>query len=755
MKNFDIKQNIKNANENMFLNVPENVVICINKSIIDNQILQQIKNKSCYALICSEDWKSKQKKIENGKCIENCDNNSKEKYEFNGKCQENCTYYYYLDNENKYHCTQNSSCPKEFPFLSEDKKECLKNSLSKLKEYEQIYKETENEEEKIKLYNKVLESTEQAFTSENYDTSNIDNGQDDHFTLGNMRFTFTRADNQNNNNLDENMTKVHLGNCENLLRAYYNLSENVTFYMRIVDVIQEKMDISKIGFNVYCRLNGTNLEKLKLTACESQKIILSIPTKLSGDLDKLNASSSYYNDRCVSAKSGSGTDIPTKDRQIDFVENGKMVCQENCDFTYYDEGNERANCSCNFKETSSMTFDDMQIDKNKVYDNFDDTSNKKEISNLGITGCPVLGSTENIKSNPGFFSLIIILAIFVIIFIIFCTKGYNMLENKMIEVINKKFDVKNKKKKENKIKKSQTIHNKKITKRKNIKITEKNANKNKMNSETSGILKQKSVHNFIQFNIQNNITNVYDHPTTLNNNAYNSKSKPDTDYELNWLSYNEALRFDKRENCDYYGSLIRSKQLFIFTFCSFNDYNSGIIKKFMLFLSFALHYTTNALFFDDANLHQIYEDEGKYNISYQLPKIISSAVISTAVLRLMLQFLVLTDRDILYVKNQPTRDQAYNMKDERLKYMKIKFTIFFILNFILLGLFWFYLTCFNAVFKNTQIYLIENTFISFGFSLFYPFIINIFPTIFRMCSLHSANKNLACAYKVSQIIQLI
>ena len=65
--------------------------------------------------------------------------------------------------------------------------------------------------------------------------------------------------------------------------------------------------------------------------------------------------------------------------------------------------------------------------------------------------------------------------------------------------------------------------------------------------------------------------------------------KPDTDYELNWLLYEEALKFDKRENCDYYCSLIKSKQLFLFTFCSFDDYNSGIVKKFMLFLSFALH----------------------------------------------------------------------------------------------------------------------------------------------------------------------
>ena len=87
--------------------------------------------------------------------------------------------------------------------------------------------------------------------------------------------------------------------------------------------------------------------------------------------------------------------------------------------------------------------------------------------------------------------------------------------------------------------------------------------------------------------------------------------------------------------------------------------------------------------------------------------------------------------------------------------MKIKFGIFFILNFILLVLFWYYLTCFNAIYKNTQIYLIENTFISFGFSLFYPFIINILPTIIRMYSLHSLKKNQNYLYKVSQILQLL
>ena len=92
----------------------------------------------------------------------------------------------------------------------------------------------------------------------------------------------------------------------------------------------------------------------------------------------------------------------------------------------------------------------------------------------------------------------------------------------------------------------------------------------------------------------------------------------------------------------------------------------------------------------------------------------------------MLQFLILTDKDVLEVKRQPTKILAVNLKEKKLKCMKIKFAIFFVLNFVLLGLFWYYLTCFNAVYKNTQIYLIENTFISFGFSLVYPLLLILF-----------------------------
>ena len=97
----------------------------------------------------------------------------------------------------------------------------------------------------------------------------------------------------------------------------------------------------------------------------------------------------------------------------------------------------------------------------------------------------------------------------------------------------------------------------------------------------------------------------------------------------------------------------------------------------------------------------------------------------------------------------------FNIKNEKLKYMKIKFAIFFVLNFIFLALFWCYLTSFNAIYENTQIYLFKNTFISFAFSLLYPFVINIFPIMIRNCAIHSKSKDQEYCYKVSQVFQLI
>ena len=99
------------------------------------------------------------------------------------------------------------------------------------------------------------------------------------------------------------------------------------------------------------------------------------------------------------------------------------------------------------------------------------------------------------------------------------------------------------------------------------------------------------------------------------------------DDELNSLSYELALLFDKRTFCQFYVSLLKTQHDFIFSFCYSKDYNSKIIKIDLFFIGFSMLYTVNALFFDDDTMHNIYESKGSFDIEYQLPKSVYSSLI--------------------------------------------------------------------------------------------------------------------------------
>jgi len=48
--------------------------------------------------------------------------------------------------------------------------------------------------------------------------------------------------------------------------------------------------------------------------------------------------------------------------------------------------------------------------------------------------------------------------------------------------------------------------------------------------------------------------------------------------EMNDLSYNAALNYDKRSYCQFYIALLRVKHNLVYSFYNYDDYNSRIIK---------------------------------------------------------------------------------------------------------------------------------------------------------------------------------
>ena len=182
------------------------------------------------------------------------------------------------------------------------------------------------------------------------------------------------------------------------------------------------------------------------------------------------------------------------------------------------------------------------------------------------------------------------------------------------------------------------------------------------------------------------------------------------------------------------------------------DYNSTIIKVSLFFLFFAIYYFINALFFDEKTIHAIYIDQGLYNFIYLLPHICYSFVISHT-LNTIIKYIFLSERNISKIKREKKISDLYDVSQNVLKCLVIKYICFYIMSFIFLIFFWYYLSSFGAVYKNSQKHLIKNIFISFGFSLVYPFLINILPSILRISSLKGKENELK--YKISQFIQII
>ena len=406
---------------------------------------------------------------------------------------------------------------------------------------------------------------------------------------------------------------------------------------------------------------------------------------------------------------------------------------------------------------------------------------------ISIKCTKTLFSKKGLKNNISSYILLIFIAQFLLSIVLFMKCGYHLLINDINEIIKEK----------EKIKKQMDINNrlttgqnkgvikkgkKKSNKRKlyfppkkiDLNFMNNNNYKRKINlvnkASTLEGLKQPSTMNKkrgttyrknlnkgnrskLNKKRDNEISESNYHlNTNRNNNQKKSIKIIYNDYELSTFDYENAILNDKRTCFQYYLSLIKTKNIIIFSFCPNKDYNSMIIKLCIFSLSFSINYAFNFAFFNDEILHKIYEAGGKYDIIYFIPKIAISFAASYYI-TIIIKIIFLSERNIAIIRRQYSPSLAYIVSDKEKTNMVIKYVIFFIIGLIFLVFFWMLLSSFGAVYPNTQIFILKNTLISFTMSLIYPFFFSIFPCSFRMCSLSSNNNE--CLYKVSKALQIL
>ena len=711
-------------------------------------------------------------------------------------CNENCKYYYYFDETNQYHCTNKKTCPLKYNLLILEENRCIdecKKSYNYNYEFEnKCYNICPNdtilnESTLICYYENTFQTATNIFKNnmdeniqifkEYLSNFNISENTEDKVKYeDDTIYQVTTSENQRNNT-NKNISTIDLGDCEKELKIKYQINDSLPLIIFKIDYFTPDSLIPKIGYEIYHPLNKS---KLDLSYCKDIFISLNIPVSIDEDnLFKYDPNNEFYTDNCFSYTTENGTDIILNDRKQEFSDNKLSLCENNCNYTGYDRNNKQSSCSCDVKnkmDSISEILDNPIILSNN-FENDKGGSNSGAANIISIKCTKALFSKEGLKNNISSYILIIFIGHFLLSILLFIKCGFYLLEEKIRNILNEK----EKNKKNNIINKNNANNyilgqnkNNKIIKKKKIihfppkkynfkfinnrkEIKEINNNK-KINSQIKNNFQKKRKQKLINVHrlqtIKSRTTEINSKKNIFKTKLNNKEKLAFNDFELNSFEYKNAILFDKRTFCQLYLSLLKVKNLILFSFFPVKDYNSMIIKLCIFSISFSIYYSVNFAFFNDEMIHKIYEIGGKYDVFYFIPKISISFAISYYITNII-KILFLSERNISEIRKQQTLSQANVVSDKVKRKLVIKYTIFFILGLIFLVFFWMLLSSFGAVYQNTQMFIFKNALISFAISLFYPFIINIFSCTFRICSLSSGKNDNECVYKLSQILQIL
>ena len=740
---YNFHVSLKSNIYDMFLGCNSNLIYCINDEKY-NKISPLLSNfiKDCNN-ICFVNLGHKLIK-EKEKCVDNCYDDAKYKYEYNNLCYNLCPDGTYISSNNNYLCEK--KCPDDKPFENTFNNECtqecsyieLFKNKCKLRNNNIMTKDEILRKIKNDILNGNLDNLINGLSNNNKEYLIIDNN--------NIKYEITTTYRQNKNNENVNISTIRLGECENILKNYYKIDEKDPLVIFKIDIYEEELLIPIVEYEVY---DLKNKKQLDLNPCNNSKIEILYPAIIEENNEfKYNKDSNYYNDICYTYTTENGTYITLGERKKEFNEKKMSICEANCNYIVYDSTIKKSKCECQIKLNLELI---SEVKNN--YDKFLNIfTNIKNGTNIKVIKCyKELFCEDGLKNNIGNYIILSIILSDIICLIFYNIKGFKFLNNIIDNYISKninlnKIDINNKKKEE-----ILSIKNK----NNNIIINNNNNNKQTNINKKNVRKKRKSFNlNTLKTNEENN-NNMSSSFVTIKRNKNKNNFKNEgivdkNDYEINSLNYKEALKSDKRTFIEYYISLLKRKQLLIFTFYINNDYNSKSIKICLFLFLFALYYTVNALFFNEAIMQIIYINEGKYNFIYQISNIIYSTLISN-VIGILLKFLSLTEQNIIAIKK--IKDEKEIIKKK--KCLNIKIILFFILNFLFLVLFWYYISCFCAIFKNTQIHLIKDTLISFGLPLLYSAFLCLLPGILRIPSLKASKQDKECIYKLSKFIEKI
>ena len=360
--------------------------------------------------------------------------------------------------------------------------------------------------------------------------------------------------------------------------------------------------------------------------------------------DMFNINDPFYQDICTPFDSSNGTDILLTDR-IDYIyHNDDTQCQSNCEYSQYSVDSQYLSCSCSINEDANNEHKKSdKFNSKKIYESFYEVL---KYSNYDILKCyNIILSINVIKINMGSIIVILYFSCYLTCLIIFMFRGLIPLKIKL------RNDIYKEQKKHNLVFKfnihkvlnppiKSKLNNKSIPKKfpqkKRGIIFNKNINKFKFNDKNK-------IGQILKMNLNSNsksssIYNVLDKTpikslfnaqikgkSKYNNKSIENQLKRDlSDYEINELEYEEAIKFDKRSVFKIYWQILQREHLIFFTFFNYRNTQKAFIKDSIISFSICLAYPFLIYFVSALLQYCSLRDSKKrckcvYNFSYVIP----------------------------------------------------------------------------------------------------------------------------------------
>ena len=221
------------------------------------------------------------------------------------------------------------------------------------------------------------------------------------------------------------------------------------------------------------------------------------------------------------------------------------------------------------------------------------------------------------------------------------------------------------------------------------------------------------------------------------------------DYGLDDMDYEEAIIYDNRSYLKMYWSSLVDSQIILNTFFTDNNLNLFIIKLSFFIFSFEISFFLNTLFYTDEYISDAYHNNGVLDFVSGLPKSIYS-FIATLLLSNLLKILSNSRSELLKIIREKSKDKEYfNLINEKLKKLKIKLIIYYILIFVLGLFFLYYVSAFCAVYKYSQKYWLYECLQSFAMDFATAFITSLFVSLLKYIAI---KKKIKCLFTLSNII---